>query len=274
MSEYIQIGQILKNYRLKRDISLEKISNKTKISIQNLTNIEEGNFHLIAGKFYQKSFIKLYAKVLRISDKKILSLFDNASNYQKANHIEKKDINFEKNKEIISNKKIPTVPIIFFALVGLLTIFLFNFMVDSNSQNSEQLATIPPKSELKIAKIENDLVNEIEKIKPEIPLKQTNIKIDDLKNYGLKNNGLLLEQIVAKEDVWIEIKDYNENIIISAVLKKDESFNLPRDKKDLKISASNAGALFVKNENNNQTGLGPLGTPLSSVNLNSLITNH
>mgnify|MGYP000468736113 CR=1 FL=1 len=37
---YIEIGQTLKNYRLKRKLSLEKISNKTKISIENLSNIE------------------------------------------------------------------------------------------------------------------------------------------------------------------------------------------------------------------------------------------
>ena len=63
---YIEIGQTLKNYRLKRKLSLEKISNKTKISIENLSNIENGKFHLIAGEFYQRSFIKSYANALRI----------------------------------------------------------------------------------------------------------------------------------------------------------------------------------------------------------------
>ena len=71
---YIEIGQTLKNYRLKRKLTLEKISNKTKISIQNLNNIENGNLHLIAGEFYQRSFIKSYVEALRISEKKILLL--------------------------------------------------------------------------------------------------------------------------------------------------------------------------------------------------------
>ena len=48
------VGQILKDYRLKKKITIEKISSKTNISIQNLTNIEEGNLNLIAGKFYQR----------------------------------------------------------------------------------------------------------------------------------------------------------------------------------------------------------------------------
>ena len=57
---YIEIGQTLKNYRLKRKLTLEKITDKTKISIQNLNNIENGNLHLIGGEFYQRSFIKSF----------------------------------------------------------------------------------------------------------------------------------------------------------------------------------------------------------------------
>ena len=64
------VGQILKDYRLKKKITIEKISNKTKITIQNLINIEEGNLDLIRGQFYQRSFIKSYVEALRISEKK------------------------------------------------------------------------------------------------------------------------------------------------------------------------------------------------------------
>ena len=74
--ENIKIGQKLKTFRVKKNYTIEKISHKTKISIQNIENIEEGNFHLIGGKFYQKSFLKLYSKALRISDRKILAMFD------------------------------------------------------------------------------------------------------------------------------------------------------------------------------------------------------
>ena len=47
---YIEIGQTLKNYRLKRKLTLEKISYKTKISIQNLNNIE---------RFYETKIMEL-----------------------------------------------------------------------------------------------------------------------------------------------------------------------------------------------------------------------
>ena len=95
---YVEIGQTLKNYRLKRKLSLEKISNNTKISIQSLNNIENGNLHLIAGEFYQRSFIKSYCNALRISKSKILLLFDNTLNksYEKSEFSQEKEVHLEK----------------------------------------------------------------------------------------------------------------------------------------------------------------------------------
>ena len=51
-----QIGQIFRQKRIKKNYSLEQISEITKISIKNLIYIEEGNFQKLPGKFYEKSF--------------------------------------------------------------------------------------------------------------------------------------------------------------------------------------------------------------------------
>ena len=280
--EHIQIGQILKSYRIKKKYTIDKVSDKTKISIQNLENIEEGDLHLIGGKFYQKSFLKLYAKAMRISNKKILSIFDGVrDDISKEDEIgEEKDLssnttNIGKIRIPILTDKIPTLPLIFFALLGLSIFFLTNFLKNSDEYDSE-LATIELKTELKVVKIEENLFDEIEKIKKdkETPVKQTNVNIDDLENFKTQNYANFLRQIIAKEDVWIEIKDKDENILISTILKKDESFNLPSDREEVIISASNAGALVLKDRNTDHSDLGSFGSVLNSVNLNSLITNH
>ena len=275
--EHIKIGQILKTFRLKKKYTLEKISYKTKISIQNIENIEEGNFDLIGGKFYQKSFIKLYAKALRISDRKILAFFDGEANktQQDEKLLNSKVTDIGKTSIPIIADKIPTMPLIFFASLGLFIFFLANF-IQSSGEAEGQLATIEPKNELKITKIEENLVDEIEKIKKdkETVIKKTNVNVDDLENLKTQNYSNFLKQIIAKEDVWIEIKDKDENILISTVLRKDESFNLPSNKDDVIISASNAGALILKDKNSGHSNLGVFGSVLDSVNLNSLITNH
>jgi len=270
---YIQIGQILKDRRLKKNVSIEKISNKTKISIQNLINIEEGKFHLIGGRFYQKSFIKAYAKALRISERKILLLFEDSDNSKKKAFIEDNEEDSEKIKTSIITEKVPTIPLVFFASFVVIGLILFNFFkVDTKHDN--QLTKITPKQDIKISEIEEEIVDEIENNKHVAPIKKTNVNTNEFGNYKMEEDAILIKKIIAKEDVWIEIKDNNKNILISTILKKDESFDLPNDKKDIIISASNAAALFIKNGNNDFPDLGPAGTILESVDLNSLITDH
>ena len=272
---YIEIGQTLKNYRLKRKLTLEKISYKTKISIQNLNNIENGNLHLIAGEFYQRSFIKSYANALRISETKILLLFDNTLNksYEKSEFSQEKEVHLEKTRTPVITEKVPTIPLIVFAALGLITFFLFNFFKDIG-QYGEEIAVIEPKPEQKLSKIEENIIDEIKDFKKNMPMKQTNLNFDDIEDYQIQNNKSVIKQIIAKNDVWIEIKDFNENILISTILKKDEFFKLPNDGREVIISASNAGSLFLKDGNNNYTGLGSSGDILDSIQLISLITNH
>ena len=272
---YIEIGQTLKNYRLKRKLSLEKISDKTKISIQNLNNIENGNLHLIAGEFYQRSFIKSYANALRISETKILLLFDNTLNksYEKSEFFQEKEVHLEKTRTPVITEKIPTIPLIVFASLGLIAFFLFNFFKDTG-QYGEEIAVIEPKPEQKLSKIEENITDGIKDLKKDIPMKQTNLNFDDIEDYQIQNNKSVIKQIIAKNDVWIEIKDFNENILISTVLKKDEFFKLSNDGSEIIISVSNAGSLFLKDGNNNFTDLGSFGDILDSVQLISLITNH
>ena len=278
--ENIKIGQILNTFRVKKNYTIEKISHKTKISIQNIENIEEGNFHLIGGKFYQKSFLKLYSKALRISDRKILAMFDGKTKgiaQEEEEDLSSKTTNIEKTSISVITDKIPTMPLIFFASLGLIVFFLASLFISSGETGGE-LASIKPKDELKIVKVERNLVDEIEKIKKdqETSIKQTNvnININDIENFKTQNYSNFLRQIIAKEDVWIEIKDKDENIFISTILKKDESFNLPSNKEHIIISASNAGALLLKDKNSDHSDLGAFGSVLDSVNLNSLITNH
>ena len=279
---YIEIGQTLKNYRLKRKLSLEKISDKTKISIQSLNNIENGNLHLIAGEFYQRSFIKSYCNALRISKSKILLLFDNTLNksYEKSEFFQEKEVHLEKTRTPVITEKIPTIPLIVFASLGLIAFFLFNFFKDTG-QYGEEIAVIEPKPEQKLSKIEENITDGIKDLKKDIPMKQTNLNrvatnlnFDDIKNYQIQNNKSVIKQIIAKDDVWIEIKDFNENILISTIVQKDEFFKLPNDGRKVIISASNAGSLFLKDGSNNFTDLGSYGDILDSVQLISLITNH
>ena len=70
-----QIGQIFRQKRIKKNYSLEQISEITKISIKYLIYIEEGNLQKLPGKFYEKSFIKIYSEALRIKNGELISMY-------------------------------------------------------------------------------------------------------------------------------------------------------------------------------------------------------
>ena len=272
---HIQIGDILSSKRQKKNLSLEKISNVTKISVQNLSHIESGNLNLIVSEFYQKSFIRSYAKALRISDKQIMDLFEKSLN-KVSFHGETNDSNETtlKSRIPLIKDKIPTMPLLIFAFVGLSVFYLISFIM--NMDFNKKLAAVDPKPEMQLLEIDqsNNLIDEIEnlKSKQQSHLKQTNINLDDI--YNLKNTDSILKQIIAKEDVWVEIKDNNNNILISTILNKDESFVLPKEDKKIVISTSNAGAVFLKNGDGTSKELGIHGATLKSVDLNNLIANH
>ena len=270
---YLEIGEILISTRVKKKITIEKISAKTKISIQNLNNIENGDFHLLAGKFYQKSFVKSYCAALRISEKKILLLLDNALNksYVKSESTEQNENHLEKTRTPLITEKIPTIPLIAFASLGLIAISLFSFYKNTG-QDGEKIAIIAPKPDLQLPKIEENTNVQNEE---SATIKEARIDdVDNMQNYQIQDNKNNVRQIIAKNDVWIEIKDSNRNILISTVLKKDEFFKLPNNNSEVIISTGNAGAIFLKDENDNSTDLGVSGDILNSVQLNSLITNH
>ena len=277
---YFQIGQILKNSRVKKKITIEKISAKTRISIQNLNNIENGDFHLLAGKFYQRSFIKSYCAALRISEKKILLMLDNASHKSdvKNEFNEKNENQIEKTRTSLITEKIPTIPLIIFASLGLIAVSLFSFYQNIEQDKEEKMAVIAPKPDKQLSKIDENIDVQKEEyvtIEESATIKEVRVdNADDIQNYQIQNNKNNVRQIIAKNDVWIEIKDSNRNILISTVLKKDEFFKLPNNNSEVIISTGNAGAIFLKDENNNSTDLGTSGDILNSVQLNSLITNH
>lgn len=78
------LGKSLKRERLKREITLTQISEKTNISINVLTALENNRFDEIPGRFYLKNYLNSYLDAVNIDKKKF----------------------FEENREIINSVKI------------------------------------------------------------------------------------------------------------------------------------------------------------------------
>lgn len=69
------VGQMLKEARLKKGLSLEDIERETKIRIQFLKAIEQDEYHKLPSLAYAKGFIKNYSQCLGIHGARIMAFF-------------------------------------------------------------------------------------------------------------------------------------------------------------------------------------------------------
>lgn len=67
-----EIGQILRNHRLERKVSLEALSAATRIRQQHLIAIEEDNKDPLLPQSYHRGYIKLYCEFLNIDSSEVL----------------------------------------------------------------------------------------------------------------------------------------------------------------------------------------------------------
>jgi cytoskeletal protein RodZ len=65
----------LDTIRRNRGISLEQISNSTKISVRSLEAIENGDFQKLPGGIYNTSYIRQYARAIDYDESEILSAY-------------------------------------------------------------------------------------------------------------------------------------------------------------------------------------------------------
>lgn len=76
MEQNLTIGELLKNARSKKNVSLEDVASKTKININILRALEKNEVEILPNKTYVKGFVKNCAKTLDIETSQALKALD------------------------------------------------------------------------------------------------------------------------------------------------------------------------------------------------------
>lgn len=71
-----EIGELLREARQEKGMSLEEISRETKIAVRLLHALEEGDFSGFAGKVYFKGALRNYAETVGIDSRELFALYD------------------------------------------------------------------------------------------------------------------------------------------------------------------------------------------------------
>ena len=97
----------LKEIRESKDIDLQSISEATKINIEYLKSIDNGDLDIVPSTFL-RLFIKSYAKFLKIDPNEVLKEYEDEKNITKKNIFKKITSNLSKNDTINEGRKIFT----------------------------------------------------------------------------------------------------------------------------------------------------------------------
>ena len=72
----VRIGNVLREAREARGLSLEEVSERTKIKRRYIQAMEEGSFDVLPGRVYVKSFLRSYARFLGLNPGELIAGFE------------------------------------------------------------------------------------------------------------------------------------------------------------------------------------------------------
>lgn len=248
----------LKSHREKTGISLQQISQSTKIDIKFLKSIEEGNFDILP-EIYIKAFIKEYSKCIDLNPDEIISKYQSAKNGNVSAKIEssqqeidneKKEIGVDKVlnnnnilKKIAEHKKIKLSVKLNYIIGTFILLAAFAILYYS--------LTYSPKTEI-IAEKDEPLKNE-DRFEIEKPDTSNQINQQD----AIVNDDSLKLSISTLENVWIKVIKDGKNVHQKMTIK-DSKLNF-KAKEKFSVSVGNAAAVKILYNGNEIKNIGKFG---------------
>ncbi len=193
-------GEILKEERIRRGLSLREVSEEIKISTAFLEAIENNKLDYLPGGFFTRNFVRAYARFLKLNEDDILRAFNLMRETVEAEKIEVKKM---------GKKSLLTILTSILAVISVLMIIFFS-KNDSESKNEEGFLNPPINvlsSEIK-PEPEKNVNSELEKI--EIVIKAIE---DTWLDADLDGEKILYRIIKKGEEVKFEGKEFVFNVI-------------------------------------------------------------
>jgi len=229
------LGVTLKKIRDSKHLSLEEISDKTRISKKIIMAIEGDRLNEISSPFYARNFVKSYAQFLGATEEKIVKEYLTGGETKKDESVLTLKREVALGENILKHKeKIVSFLVVVFAI----WLVLFSFT---------QLRKFVRNSSLKRkARVVENKKAEPEKISSE-EQDQT------VESWVEEKEGLKLE-IAARSDTWLHVIGDGQ-LLFRGVLNKKEK-DVWRVDKELKIELGNAAGVTLTL---NDKDIGPLG---------------
>ena len=259
------VGQILSSERNCKNLSINDIAAELKISKNIIIDLENDNIKNNPDIIFNIGHLRSYSNFLELDTDTIIKKFKNDLSF-----------NIEKEKKnitpIVENNffKIER----FFAASLILIVFssfYFLFIYENNNQIDYALVPDIPESLEPIIEKANTFDNDLPQ--------ENNSNISDL-----INNSSVIASIEIDENIstvatlkilnptWLQLRDENNNIVLSKLMDKDEEFSYELNL-NYNITAGNAGNILVLIDGNVRGKIGKYGDILDSFILYKDFTN-
>jgi cytoskeleton protein RodZ len=242
----MSIGQVLRDARISRGLSLEDIADKTKIRVTLLKYIEADEFEKVGAPTYARGHIAAYAKLMNIDAVELLKGFvstgdtplDKVVNQRISSNPEAAlDNKFDLEKISLNAREIKTnsgfnwTSLMVTALALVLVVGVFSFVTRVNQET-----VIPP-----IADVSE--VFEEENVEATTPARTPN---DDEENLTASNGGDLVLLVLNAVDgaSWVRASNLDDETIFEGTIRNGESQTIS-NLDEVKLLVGNAGALNV-----------------------------
>ncbi len=195
-----RVGFYLRRTREVREISLEEISKKTKISVRFLKAIEEGKWSSLPGEVFIKGFIRTYAEVLGLNPEEVIQKYLQEREIKESGFTERK---IEKVKNIWEKL---FFFLSFVILIGLIILFL------PKSKNRESKNSLIEESATPLVEKPKEKTQSLEKLEEKIEILFTRhcwvrAEVDGIKSFeGFKEASQKLE-FNFKEKFTLKVGD-------------------------------------------------------------------
>ncbi|NKE06453.1 MULTISPECIES: helix-turn-helix domain-containing protein [Mesobacillus] len=241
-----ELGNILKEAREARGLSLDELQSITKIQKRYLLGIEEGNYSMMPGKFYVRAFIKQYAEAVGIDPEQLFEQHKNEipSTYNEELPEQLSRVQSRKSISPDTSKILDILPKILIGVFIIGAIALIWYLIVQNAGDGAEQPANTDKSKPNIEETE-DIVDDSadegtgeedgaaeeeepaeEEAEPETPAQELSVLSSSGSNtvYELKGADSFVIKIVSLGQTWVGLSNGSKSIFQETLVKgKNES---------------------------------------------------
>ena len=236
------LGKILKRTRESKNLSIEEVSERSRIPKHIVNILEQDKLDEIKSIFYAKSFVKTYAVFLGALDEPSVKEYIACGIQQQQ---KKPSLDFARDRETRKQSvgtaqcAVPTKIIkykkqILAVIIGILVFWALSFAIGQVSKFIKNAST---KKQNKITIVKKGTPKKAEKQKPKDVIK------DAKKEVSIKKFDSIELEVSASDNTLLEIMGDGE-IMFTGLFKKGSS-DTWKAKKEIKLEAGNSGAIKI-----------------------------